>query len=140
MLWCRFPSALLPMLVHALLFAPAYRAVRLYSALSLYVLILVIGSIPGARADIGQLASGYVLHSTAYATIAWLLVTGTRGSLGLRIVQAVLGVALMGALDETVQSFFPYRHSDIRDWMVDCAAALVTCALASLVLPRTRQD
>lgn len=126
--------------VRSLLLDPAYRSLRFHSALTLYLMIVVIGSIPGARADIGQVASGYVLHSTAYATIAWLLVTGTRGRLGLCATKAVLGVALMGALDETVQSFFPYRHADIHDWMVDCLAALAACALAGLLLPRAAQD
>jgi VanZ family protein len=35
-----------------------------------------------------------------------------------------------------VQSFFPYRGADIRDWMVDCGAALVTCLLLSALLPK----
>jgi hypothetical protein len=128
------------MTARALLLAPAYRPLRFNGALGLYLLIIGIGSIPGARADIGQLASGYVLHSLAYATIAALLLTGTRGSVGVRACKAVLMVALLGALDETIQSFFPYRHADIHDWMVDCAAATVSCALAAAVLPRTRQD
>jgi len=42
----------------------------------------------------------------------------------------MLAIALMGAVDEWVQSFFPYRSGDVRDWLVDVTAA----TLASTVL------
>ena len=103
---------------------------RYWSAIVLYLMILVLGSIPNARADIGEVASGVVLHSCAYGGLAFLLFTGGSGSAAWRGVKAVLTVALMGALDETVQSFFPYRHAAVSDWLVDCTAAL----LASLLM------
>ena len=34
-----------------------------------------------------------------------------------------------GALDEYVQSFFPYRHGAVSDWLVDSNAALLTSLL-----------
>ena len=37
---------------------------------------------------------------------------------------------LLGALDEFVQSFFPYRHAAVHDWVVDCTAA---CAIAAVL-------
>ncbi len=42
----------------------------------------------------------------------------------------------MGAIDESVQSFFPYRGAAVGDWMVDCSAALFVCAFLWMVLPR----
>lgn len=102
----------------------------------MYLTILVAGSIPGARAEIGHFASGAVLHSTAYAVLAFLWFTGSAGSPATRAAKAVLAVALMGAGDEYVQSFFPYRGSDVRDWMVDCAAAIVTSAVLYAVMPK----
>ena len=39
------------------------------SAMTLFLVIVVIGSIPGARHNMGQYASGLVLHSTAYAIL-----------------------------------------------------------------------
>lgn len=102
---------------------------RYWSAIVLYLMILVLGSIPNARADIGEVASGVVLHSCAYGGLAFLLFTGGSGSAAWRGVKAVLTVALMGALDETVQSFFPYRHAAVGDWLVDCSAALLAALL-----------
>ena len=74
---------------------------------------------PGARADIGHYAPGPVLHSIAYALLATLWFIGSRGSALARACKAVLAVAMMGACDEFVQSFFPYRGASVRDWAVD---------------------
>jgi VanZ family protein len=46
----------------------------------------------------------------------------------------VLAVALMGAGDEFVQSFFPYRGADVRDWAVDCTSAILVSLLLCLAL------
>jgi VanZ family protein len=52
-------------------------------------------------------------------------------------VKAVLTIAAMGALDEYIQSFFPYRHGSVGDW-VDVSAAMVTaCSLYWLWQRRT---
>lgn len=117
-----------------------WRRMRLGAGLLMYAAIIVLGSIPGARADIGQYAPGIALHSVAYAIITFLLFTGTEGTPRARTLKAVLGVAAMGAFDEFVQSFLPYRSADVRDWMVDCgAAALMGAALwAFLPPPRKR--
>jgi VanZ family protein len=125
----------MPALLSLLLLDPRLRAARRALAIVLYLAIVIIGSIPGARADIGHYASGVVLHSLAYAGLALLWFTGSAGSARERAIKAVLAIAVMGALDELVQSFFPYRGADVRDWMVDCAAALVTSAVLAAVLP-----
>jgi hypothetical protein len=122
--------------LRALLLAPAYRPQRFRAAWFLFAIIVIGGSIPGARAEMSEVASGYVLHSSAYAVITYLLLTGMNGTLAARAMRAVLTVAAMGLLDEFVQSFFPYRHADIRDWMVDVCASLVTSAVLCLFLRR----
>jgi VanZ family protein len=116
---------------------PRFRRLCLTAAALMYVTILVSGSIPGARADIGRYASGALLHSTAYSVLACLCYLGITGSATRRALKAVATIALMGAGDEFVQSFFPYRTADVRDWAVDVVAAVVTTALLSFVL---RQD
>jgi VanZ family protein len=115
---------------------PKLRSLRRACAVLIYLSILVAGSVPGARAHIGEYASGAVLHSTAYAVLAFLWFTGSAGSTTARAVKAVLAVALMGAGDEFVQSFFPYRGAAVGDWMVDCAAAIITSALLWVLLPK----
>jgi VanZ family protein len=119
-----------------LLMHPRLRFACLASAILMYLAIIVTGNIPGARADIGNYAPGVVLHSTAYAVLAFLWFLGSRGSAAARAVKAVLAVALMGAGDEFIQSFFPYRGADVRDWAVDCGAAILVSAVLCAVLPK----
>ena len=117
-----------------LLTLPRVRRICQASAILMYATIIVAGSIPGARADIGRYATGAVLHSTAYAILAGLWFLGSAGGPATRALKAVLAVALMGACDEFVQSFFPYRGADVRDWAVDCASAIVTSTILSFAL------
>ena len=126
----------MPSLLHLALLDPRLNTLRYGIAISMFLSIIVTGSIPGARAGVGHYASGLVLHSLAYATLALLWFTARRGSAASRSLSAVLAVAVMGAIDELVQSMFPFRGADIGDWLVDCSAAIVTCAVLWLVLPK----
>lgn len=120
----------------AIFFDDRYQKLKFYSALVLYLTVLVVGSIPGARADVGELATGVVLHGLTYGFIAFLLFGGVRGSAVLRALKAFLSVMAMGASDEWVQSFFPYRHADVKDWYVDMIAAFLTVTLLTIVWTR----
>jgi VanZ family protein len=121
----------------AFLHNPPRRPLYLAAAIVMYLAIITTGNIPGARADIGAYAPGAVLHSIAYAVLAALWFTGSRGNPLARACKAVLAVAVMGAGDEFVQSFFPYRGADIRDWAVDVGAAIVAGSLLTLLAART---
>ena len=126
----------MPSLLHLALLDPRLNTLRYGIAIAMFLSIIVTGSIPGARAGVGHYASGLVLHSLAYATLALLWFTASRGSAASRSLAAVLAVAVMGAIDELVQSMFPVRGADIGDWLVDCSSAILTCAVLSLVLPK----
>jgi hypothetical protein len=115
---------------------PRLRFACLAGAAIMYLTIVIAGNIPGARADIGQYAPGVVLHSMAYAVLTLLCYFGSTGGPAARAVKAVLAIALMGAGDEIIQSFFPYRGADVRDWAVDCGAALLVSLLLSILLPK----
>lgn len=128
----------MPALLHQLFLTDTHARLRYWSAIVLYLMILVLGSIPGARSDIGEVASGVVLHSCAYAGLTFLLFTGGTGGPAPRAGKAVLTIAAMGALDECVQSFFPYRHAAVSDWAVDCTAAVVTASLMWLLWRRRK--
>ncbi|MTW13023.1 hypothetical protein GM658_20670 [Pseudoduganella eburnea] len=102
---------------------------RFWGAITLFVLNCIIGSIPGARAEAAEYASGVVLHSCGYSGLAFLLFTGCQGVPAQRALKAVFGVAIMGAIDEFIQTFFPYRHGSVDDWLVDMAAAIIASTL-----------
>lgn len=119
-----------------LLLDPRLRSARIKAALLLYAGVLVAGSVPGARAEVGEYASGVVLHGLTYAFLAMLWFFGGTGSAAARAAKAVLAVALMGAGDELVQSFLPYRNGDVRDWMVDVGAAILAVTVLSVCVPQ----
>lgn len=104
-----------------------YRKWEFYLAFLLYLTVLVLGSVPGARAEVGEVASGLVLHVLTYCTITLLLFRGGNGNPWQKAVRAFLIVVFMGAGDEALQSLFPYRTASVTDWLVDICAAFFTC-------------
>jgi VanZ family protein len=112
-----------------LFLSDSHARLRFWGAVTLSILNCIVGSIPGARAEAAQLASGLVLHSCGYSALAFLLFTGCQGEPPLRALKAVFGIAIMGAVDEFVQSFFPYRHGSVDDWLVDMAAAIIAATV-----------
>ena len=111
------------------------RKQRLASAFLIFALIVLLGSIPGARAEIGQFGSGLVLHGAAYSVLTFLMYTGLQGTRAQRALKAMLGAMLMGAADELVQSMLPYRVGALLDWVVDSTAAFITAGLLRWFLP-----
>lgn len=117
-----------------------FRKIRYFSALALFTLIVIIGSVPGARQEIATVASGLVLHSIAYSILTILLFTGGTGGRSARAFKALLTALLMGAIDESVQSMLSYRRGSAQDWMVDAVSALVTVTLLWTFLPSSAEN
>ena len=115
---------------------PTLQALSYRCAFIIYLLILILGSIPGARQEIGEYAPGGVLHSLAYAGLTVLLFIGKGETIARRSIEAVLTVVVMGAIDEFVQSFLPYRGASAQDWLVDVVAAVITAIMLSKVYPK----
>ncbi|MFN3791986.1 VanZ family protein [Massilia sp.] len=126
----------MPAFLSYLLLDPRLRSARIKTALVLFAGIVVAGSIPGARAEVGEFAPGVVLHGLTYAFLSLLWFFGSTGSPPARAAKAVVAIALMGAGDELVQSFLPYRSGDVRDWVVDVSAAVLTSTLLAVIVPR----
>lgn len=126
----------MPAFLSLLLLDPRLRSARIKLALLLYVGVIVAGSVPGARAEVGEFAPGVVLHGFTYAFLALLWFLGSTGSGPVRAAKTMLAIALMGAGDELVQSFLPYRNGDVRDWIVDVGAALLTSTVLAVLLPQ----
>lgn len=126
----------MPAFLTRLLLDPDLSSARIKTALVLYAGVLLAGSVPGARAEVGEYAPGVVLHGLTYAFLAALWFLGSTGSGPARAAKAVLAIALMGAGDELVQSFLPYRNGDVRDWLVDVGAAILASTVLAVVVPR----
>lgn len=108
-------------------------------AILFYAALIVIGSIPGKAETASEIVSDKWLHFCAYAILTALVFgairqrAGWRGSGWLRVVITVLIVALLGALDEAIQTRFPYRNASWLDWQVDVMAAIVTATVLTLL-------
>jgi len=126
----------MPAFLTRLLLDPDLGSARIKTALVLYAGVLLAGSVPGARAEVGEYAPGVALHGLTYAFLAALWFLGSTGSRPARAARAVLAIALMGAGDELVQSFLPYRNGDVRDWLVDVTAALLTSTVLAVLVPQ----
>ena len=126
-------------LLSILFFEPALQKQRYRCAIALYLMILALGSVPGARTDIGEYAPGIVLHFSAYAGLTLLLFGGSNGNRLDRSIKSVATVMAMGAVDELVQSFLPYRHGAVSDWLIDCSAALLTALLLWALWPKLQR-
>lgn len=126
----------MPALSPLLYAEPRHRRAMHAAALLIFTCIVIAGSVPGARAEVGEYASGIVLHSLAYAGLATLWFLGSTGSTLQRALKAVLAIALMGAVDEGVQHFLPYRSGTVHDWLVDVSAATVAATALGALLAR----
>jgi VanZ family protein len=121
------------------LFAPRH---CLAAGLTFYLLMILVGSLPGAAAAAAAAAAvpDKLLHFCAYTVIAVLLYRGLRGKPGARAAQAVAMGAFLGGLDEAIQMLFPYRTADWSDWQFDVIAVLgaVGLSVAATVLTAAR--
>jgi len=139
MLWWRFANCCATMTaLLSLIIDDRWRTLRYRAAWMLYVAIVLMGSVPGVRAEMGNVASGIVLHTVAYGAITFGLFTGTSASKQTRALRSIGTVVLMGAVDELVQSFLPYRRGAVSDWLIDCNAAVIMVALLWAWLPEPR--
>ena len=126
----------MPAFFFVLIFDSKLNKLRYGMALFIYALVLVLGSIPGARAEIGHYATGLMLHSLAYAMLTVLVYTGSSGTASQRAFKSVLTVSLMGACDELLQTFFTYRGASVSDWLVDLTASIVVSAVLWAAWPK----
>ncbi|MGO4154123.1 VanZ family protein [Cupriavidus sp. YAF13] len=98
-------------------------------AAAFYLLMLLVGNQPGNAQAMSQEYGDKNLHLVAYACIAGAIhLSFTR----YRAATTLTGIALLGGLDEFIQSFFPYRSSDLADLLTDLLAAVAAIVLISL--------
>lgn len=119
------------------LFHPGYRRTRLYGNFLLFCLMLILGTVPGARTLVGQFAPELVLHAGMYATLTLLLYTAGRAAPFLRSMGVLITIAIMAAIDEGLQGLLPYREASVRDWMIDVVAAFVMTSMLYLIEKRS---
>ena len=99
------------------------------AASAFFILLVALGSIPGAANAMSEHYGDKLLHTLAYGVMSALYFHAYRGSKLARSSYTLATITLLGALDETVQSFLPYRNASLADWCFDVASALLIVLL-----------
>ncbi len=94
-----------------------------------FALLLIIGSVPGYAKAASAMVDHRLLHFVAYGFLSALVYGCLSGAWTRRAKYTLLAIAALGALDESIQSFLPYRNGDFSDWVSDMLAALSCVAM-----------
>jgi VanZ family protein len=108
------------------------RHTALVAAALFFLLMIGIGSIPNEANKLSAVVPDKLLHMTAYGFLSALLYIGQRPDKRWRGLTVILAIGILGALDETIQSFFPYRTAGLPDWLFDMLSACIVVTALSL--------
>jgi len=103
-------------------------------AMMLFMLMVVLGAIPGKAQELTTAVHDKLLHFLAYGLLSALIYGGLPTSPVTRCIATLIAVASLGAIDEAIQALLPYREASWFDWEVDMMAAL-TCVVLMPILP-----
>ncbi|WP_454726774.1 MULTISPECIES: VanZ family protein [Cupriavidus] len=113
----------------------------LAAATVFYLTMLVVGNLPGQAQALNQAFGDKLMHLSAYACLSGAICLAVSRH---KAAITLASIAVLGGLDEVIQSFFPYRSSDLADLLTDLTAAVLAIALLSLanalVSARARKD
>ncbi len=89
-------------------------------------LMVLLGSVPGNANALSDRFGDKTLHLIAYVGLSVLCYRAWLAPRKKRIAITLLMIALLGLIDEGIQSALPYRNASVVDWCVDFLAALMT--------------
>ncbi|HJV80512.1 VanZ family protein [Noviherbaspirillum sp.] len=105
----------------------------LFAAVAFFSLMVGIGAIPGQAQALSAMVYDKLLHVIAYAFLTGLVWGAVTSRPLYRAVQTVMIVALLGGVDESIQSLMPYRDANWLDWQFDVLAS-VSCVVLLLFM------
>ena len=109
-----------------------FRLGWLIAAIIFFSLLLILGSIPGQAHILSGQVGDKLLHILAYGLLALLCYQSFAAKKNRRIIFTLLMIAVLGLLDEALQSLLPYRNASLLDWCFDMAAALNVVTLLAV--------
>lgn len=102
---------------------PGMARICLPAAALFFAVLVTVGNMPGLAADMSDAFGDKRLHLAAYALLTALIYLSVNRRPAL---VAMLAATALGAVDESIQSFFPYRQADLLDLLADISAAGAT--------------
>ncbi len=88
-----------------------------------FAVLVTVGNLPGLAAEMSDAFGDKRLHLAAYAFLTTLIYFSVNRRPALT---ALVAIAMLGALDEAIQSLFPYRQAELLDLLADISAAGAT--------------
>ncbi len=90
-----------------------------------FMLMLIAGSVPGHAQALSARFGDVLLHASAYGFMTVLCMHALHAAPVLRLLLTIGVIALLGLIDESLQSLLPYRNASALDWCSDIAAAAI---------------
>lgn len=103
--------------------------------LSFFGAMIALGAIPGSASTLSSSVGDKTLHLLAYGFMSFLCFRSIKASRCGQSVISLLIMALLGLLDESLQSLLPFRNASLLDWCFDMAAASAVILLLNLYEP-----
>jgi hypothetical protein len=93
-------------------------------ALIFFLMMVMVGAIPGYAEVLSNAVNDKLLHLLAYSILTGLIYYSLPESPIPRALRTLVFVALLGGLDEIVQTNTSYRSANLVDWAFDMLAGL----------------
>ena len=97
-----------------------------------FLLMISIGSVPGEANALSDRFGDKLLHTLAYGFMAMLCFHALVAKPLPRALMTIAAIALLGLIDEGIQSLLPYRNASLADWCFDIGSAATVAALLLL--------
>lgn len=92
--------------------------------LMFFIAMLSAGAVPGQAHALSVGLGDKTLHLLAYGLLSVLCFHSFKASLRARSLLTLTMIAVLGLLDEWIQSYLPYRNASFIDWCFDMTAAV----------------
>lgn len=102
-------------------------------ACAFFALMMLIGAIPGEAQALSDAVGDKLLHLSAYSFLTCMLFGGLRGTIASRAFRTIVMIALLGSIDEAIQSVMPYRNANFTDLAFDMLAGSLTLTFLILL-------
>jgi len=113
------------------------RPARMILLLIFFSAMIMLGAIPGSASALSSGVGDKTMHLLAYAFMTALCFRAIKGTRLAQSLISLLIIALLGLLDESLQSLLPYRNASLLDWCFDMAAAGTVIFILNLCEPAT---
>jgi VanZ family protein len=98
-----------------------------------FLLMVGLGSVPDEANTLSDRFGDKWLHTLAYGFMSVLCFYALVAKPMMRMLLTVTTIALLGSIDEFIQSFLPYRNASLADWCFDIGSAAIVAATLLLL-------